>query len=224
LLLPELPPLVADTPELALAARLPPYYAARLFPELARPEDPKLIRAFAEQGLFPALRSRLDGVPLSEAARTTYAIIEARRAALYFSGVTFRHAADIAESGPSGAAGELVAAVGRALESAPKDAVELMLASPRPSASFGSLTKLDALASKAFPLQAEASFDSAYLRLLTPPENDPKFWRDLTDRFARAEKSLKDPVARSLARELKESSKKTAESMLNPSAASEKTR
>jgi hypothetical protein len=161
-------------------------------------------------------------LPLSEKARSTYAIAEARRAALYFSGTTFRHAADIAEGGASGPAGELVAAAGRALENAPKDAVELMLGAPKPSAPFGSFAKLDALSGKPGVFQAEASFDAAYLRLLTPPQNDPKFWQELTRRFAQAEKNLKEPGARALARELRESSRKTADILLSTGASPEK--
>jgi len=102
-----------------------------------------------------------------------------------------------------------------ALEAAPKDAATLMLAAPRLKGPLGSLGPLSAISKKKGRFAAEAEFDAAYLSLLTPPDDDVKFWTELAQRFARAAQGLRAPAPRALALELAESARKTAEALRN---------
>jgi hypothetical protein len=161
------------------------------------------------------LRAKLDGTALTAEARQLYAALELRRGVLYFSAPAFARAAELASTLPGDPVAELVLALGGALESAPKDAAALMLSSPRLSGPLGSLEPLAAIAKKKGRFAAEAEFDAAYLSLLTPPDNDPKFWADLAQRFTRAAQGLRAATPRSLALELAESARKTAEAVRN---------
>jgi hypothetical protein len=99
------------------------------------------------------------------------------------------------------------------LSGAPRDAAELMLAGPRLPGPLGNLEPLEALAKQNGPLSGLAEFDAAYLRSLTPTENDPAFWTDLAARYARSEKKLKRPEQRALAHELSEAARATAKAL-----------
>lgn len=213
LLLPEAPPLRTDTIDQKLAARLPTYYALEFLSGLKEVSDPKLLRAFAERGLPTTFRARLDGEKLSDEARFLYALLEAQRGIIYFSAPAFAHAAQIATLAPKDPRSELLSALGRSLEGAPKDAAVLMLNGPRLSGPLGSLDPLQALASKKHRYAAEAEFDAASVLALTPPDADPNFFRDLAQRYERAEKGLQDKTQRGRAHELADAARKTAEAV-----------
>ena len=215
LLIAALPPLELDTVEQKLAARLPTYSALRLLSDVPKPGDEKLLRAFAERGLPATLRARLDVSPLSRGAQSLYAAIELRRGIVYFSAPAFAHAAELGGGVKGDAAAELSAALGQALADAPKDAAALMLANPHLQTPLGSSAALEKLAGGRGRYAAEAEFDAAYLASLTPSP-DPQFWRDLSARYARAAKQLKDPGARSAASELADDAEKTAQAIEKP--------
>jgi hypothetical protein len=213
LILPDLTALQLDSVDQKLAARLPTYYALRLLSNLKNPGDPKLLRAFGERGLPASLRTFLDSASLSPEAKLSYANLELRRGVLYFAAPAFARAAELARGVPGDASAEFVLALARALEGSPKDAAALMLSSPRLSAPLGTLEPLLALAKKKGRFAPEAEFDAAYLASLTPPDNDAKFWTDLSQRFTRAAKALRPPAQKSLATDLAESTHKTAEAI-----------
>jgi hypothetical protein len=215
LMLPELPALRTDTVEQKLSARLPTYYALRLLSDLKNPAEPKLLRALGERGLPAPLRARLDGSPLGAEARLVYSGLELRRGVLYFSAPAFARAAELAQALPGDPTAEFTVAIGRALEGAPKDAAALMLSSPRLQGPLGSLDALRELAKKKGRYAAEAEFNAAYLSSLTPPDNDAKFWLELSTRYARAAKGLRTPEGRALALEFAESAKRTGEAVRN---------
>jgi hypothetical protein len=96
---------------------------------------------------------------------------------------------------------------------APRDAAELMLQGPRLPGPLGSLDALDALAKQPGEIAGYAEFDAAYLRSLTPIENDPAFWTDLGDRYARAEKKLKSARDRAVAHAHAEEARQIAKSI-----------
>lgn len=213
LLLPELPPLRTDSVDQKLAARLPTYYALEFLSGVKEASDPKLLRAFAERGLPTTLRTRLDSEKLPVEARLLYATLEAQRGMTYFSAPAFAHAVSIASAAPNDAGNELIAALGHALEGAPKDAAALMLNGPRLNGPLGSLDGLNALAQKKHRYAGEAEFDAASISALTPPEGDAKFWRELAARYERAEKGLRDKEARARAHELADAARKTADAI-----------
>ncbi|HYO97204.1 MAG TPA: hypothetical protein VER33_21990 [Polyangiaceae bacterium] len=220
LLLPELPRLTATTVEERLAASLPTFYASRLLGVPKNPGEPRLLRAFIERGLPRELRTALDAAALGDQARALYAVAEARRGVLYFSGPAFKHAAELAAPLRGNPGAELTAAVSQALQSAPRDAAELMLGTgPRLGQGLGAAEPLELLAQRPGPFRGEAEFDAAFIRWLSPPQNDPAFWEDLAARFTRARKALGTPPgsesdrkqhAQARAGELAESARETA--------------
>jgi hypothetical protein len=213
LLLPELPALRTDSVDQKLAARLPTYYALEFLSGLKDVADPKILRAFAERGLPTTVRTRLDSEKLSNEARLVYAELEAQRGMTYFSAPAFAHAAQIASAAQNDPGAELIAALGRALEGAPKDAAVLMLNGPRLTGPLGSLDALNALAQKKQRYSGEAEFDAASISALTPPEGDARFWRELAARYDRAEKALRNKEARARAHELADAARKTADAV-----------
>lgn len=210
LLLPELPPLAPSSVEARLAARLPTFYTSRLLANAANLKTAAVLRALSERGVPAALWPALDAAGLPPEARLYYATAELRRGLTHFSAPAFAHARAIIGERPAGDAERFVAALAAALSNAPRDAAELMLKSPRLPAPLGDLAALDAVAQANGPYAGHAEFDAAYLRSLTPPENDPAYWGDVGERFARAEKKLKTPAERALARELGDAARETA--------------
>jgi hypothetical protein len=121
---------------------------------------------------------------------------------------------------PGDAVAEFVAALGRALEAAPKDSASLMLSYPTFKAPLGSLDPLLSIVKKKGRFAAEAEFDAAYLSSLSPPENDAKFWSDTAQRFKHAADGMKKtPAQQTLALELADSARKTAEAIRTAPAA-----
>jgi hypothetical protein len=214
LLLPELPPLRPTSVEARLAASLPTFYSGRLLANAANLKSPDVVRALAERGVPANTFAQLDASSLGRDGTFAYGLVEVRRGITHFAAPAFAHAQAILGDRPAGDAERLLAALARALANAPRDAAELMLSRPRLPGPLGDLGALDALAAGAGPFAGHAEFDAAYLRSLTPSENDPVFWSDLAARFERAERKLKKPADRALARELGDAARETAKALL----------
>ena len=216
LMLPELPALPAGAErsvEERLAAGLPTFYTGKLLANAANLNTPRVLHALAERGVPANLYTRLDAAPLERVAAFAYAFVELRRGVTHFAAPAFAHAKAILGERPVGDGERLLSALASALAKAPRDAAELMLSNPKLPGPLGDLGPLDALAAAGGPLAGRAEFDAAYLRSLTPPQNDAAFWADLAARFARAEKKLKLPADRALSRELGDAARETARSL-----------
>jgi hypothetical protein len=213
LLLPELPPLTPSSVEERLALRLPTFYAGRLLAKAANLKTAGVLQALGERGIPSNTFAILDLGGLSRDAVLYYAVAEVRRGITHFAAPAFVHAQALLGEKPSGDAERLLSALAAALSAAPRDAAELMLSGPRLPAPLGNLEPLEALARQNGPLSGLAEFDAAYLRSLTPTENDPAFWTDLAARYARSEKKLKRSEQRALAHELSEAARATAKAL-----------
>jgi hypothetical protein len=214
LLLPELPPLRPTSVEARLAAGLPTFYTGRLLANAANLKSPGVLRALAERGVPANTFAQLDAVNLGRDGSLAYGLVEVRRGITHFAAPAFAHAQAILGDQPAGDAERLLSALAGALVNAPRDAAELMLSRPRLPGPLGDSSALDALARGTGPFAGHAEFDAAYLRSLTPSENDPAFWSDLAVRFERAEKKLKKPADRALAHELSDAARETAKALL----------
>jgi hypothetical protein len=195
LLLPPLPALDVSTPALKVAAKLPAFYMLKL---AASPtiDDANLLRARIEQGVPPSLWLSTPG-----AAPPKPELLSIHRRALFLLGQTYFWAEPFAragalESAPTDADGALVAALGRLLARGPRNAAALMLGPPTLPAELRDTSGLDALAKQKGPTAGLAEFDAAYVRSLTPPANDPAFWKDQAQRYQRAQKKLGEKDAK----------------------------
>src|SRR6185295_18024920 len=123
----------------------------------------------------------------------------------FFRSDDFKRARAVLGDKPS-ELGRLLGALAQALENGPVDATELMLKGPFVRGT-GDVTALDAEAKRRGTFAGFAAFDAAYVLELAPKPDDPAFWDDLTQRFARAEKLLvagTRPSAPDLARRARE--------------------
>jgi hypothetical protein len=200
LLLPSLPPAVLDTPALKLAANLPAFYAVKLDP-VSNVDDPKLLRARLERGVPPALW-------LSQPARpTTPELGSMQRRALfelgrqYFWAEPFTRAAAI-EVPTGNAEAALIAAVSKVLARGPRNAAALMLGPPTLPPELRETSAVDPLAKSKGPVAGMAEFDAAYLRGLSPPPNDPAFWKEQRRRYDRARHQLVEKQQKAAAHDL----------------------
>lgn len=198
LLLPDLEPPDASRPELALASRLPTYYANELFQD-GESVDPKLVRAFLERGLPAKLRAKLDAPATPAPVRLLHARAAVESGQKYFRARDFQRAVALLDREKLDEGGRLLAGIAKTLSNGPEDAAALMLKGPFLSGT-GDVSGLDAEAKKKARLAGRAAFDAAYLLQLAPQPDDPAFWDDLSQRFGQAEKLLKvgpkpDPTA-----------------------------
>lgn len=215
LLLPDLEPVELGKPELALAAKLPTYYANELFPD-AEAVDAKLVRAYLERGLPAKLRAKLDAVPPPSPLRLLHARAVLESGQKYFRARDFQRVSLLLEKEKLDEGGRLLAAIAKTLSSGPEDAAALMLKGPFPTGT-GDVSELDAEAKKKGRLAGRSAFDAAYLLQLAP-KPDPAFWDDLSQRFSRAEKLLaagpkSDATTASLARGYADAARATALSL-----------
>lgn len=192
LLLPDLSPLDTATVNQLLAARLPTFYSGFLLRELD-PNEPKLLRAFLQQGLAPPLRDKLDKAELAEPVRLLYARARIESGRRFFRASDFKRARELL-AGTKSEDGRLLAAVAQSLENGPEDAAELMLKGPFVKGT-GDVSALDAEAAKKGRHAGFAAFDAAYVLQLAPKPDDSAYWDDLAARFAAAEKLLKPKSA-----------------------------
>ena len=188
LLLPPLEPLDTETPERALAARLPTFYAKLLLADLD-PTEPKLLRAFLERGVPAAFRAKLGVAQLAPATRLLYARALVDGGRHFFRSADFKAARALLGAQKTDDAGNLLAALSQALENGPTDATELLLKGPFVRGT-GDVRGLDAEAKRHGRYAGYAAFDAAAVLELAPTPEDPKFWDDLATRFAKAEKLL----------------------------------
>jgi hypothetical protein len=214
LLLPQLEPVDLSSPELALAAKLPTYYANELFDDSGA-VSAKLVRAYLERGLPAKLRAKLDALPPPSPLRVLHARGALESGLKYFRARDFQRVLALLEKEQLEEGGRLLAAMAKTLSSGPDDAAALMLKGPFLSGT-GDVSGLDAEAKKKGRLSGRAAFDAAYLLQLAPKPEDAAFWDDLSQRFIQAEKLLKagpepDPTtAAALARSYADAARATA--------------
>jgi hypothetical protein len=199
LLLPALPPATQANEAQKLAANLPAFYALRFDPSPAV-DDATLLRARMEQGVPPALwlTTLPSSTPPELASLAQRALFQLGQT--YFWAEPFARVATI--STPSDPNAELLAALAKVLARGPRNAAALMLGPPTLPAALRDTTELDALAKRKGPAAGLAEFDAAYLRGLSPPANDPAFWKEQAARYQRAQKLLVDTSAKQKAVEL----------------------
>jgi hypothetical protein len=206
LALPPLPALRADTPDLLVASKLPAYYAVKLS-GAANMTDPRLLRARLEQGVPPALW--LDAKPPATpelAALSQRGLFQLGQ--LYFWAEPFTRAAAITPpAGDEGAA--LIGALAKVLARGPRHAAAMMLGPTTLPPELRETAPVDALAKGKGNVAGMAELDAAYLRALSPPANDPSFWKEQAARLARAQQKLTDKSAKALAGELAKAAQAT---------------
>jgi len=191
LLLPPLDALDTSTPELALAARLPTFYAGLLLADVDVSE-PKMLRALLERGLFAQARTKLGVAALPVPVRVLFARAAVETGRRYFRASDFKAARAVLGTQKTNDAGALLGALAQALESGPVDATELMLKGPFVRGT-GDVRGLDAEAQRRGRFAGYAAFDAAAVLELAPKQDDPVFWDDLAARFTKAEKLLSGP-------------------------------
>ncbi len=197
------------------AATLPTYYAGKLIPEEKLRED---IGALSEHGLPVSLQQGVEapGAKLLTPEKTlAYALGLAHLGQRYFTRADFERAGKVGKAivrdKTFGARAKLLVALGEALAGAPDDAAKMMLAG------FGryqpNTTALDALGKGQGEIAGMAAFDAAFLLELAAPEAaDESYWRDLSKRYAAAQKRLKGESA-ARAKQRAEAAKQTADSI-----------
>jgi hypothetical protein len=195
LLLPDLDPPDAGTPELVLAARLPTFYAKALLAD-ADPSDAKLLRALLVRGVPAVLRPKLDAAKLSDTARALYARALVDSGRRFFRAADFKHAHDLFEGQSPSELGRLLSALAFALEDGPADATELMLKGPFVQGRRD-VRGLDAESAKRGRFAGQAAYDAAVVLALAPLQDDAPFWDDLAKRFDTAQKLLQKSASAS---------------------------
>jgi len=226
LLLAPLKPVLEDTTERKLALRLPTFYAAYLLAGTSL--DAALLRALLERGLPRSLAAQLDPSKLDEAGQDLLLRALIERGRRYFNAEDFALAARLSRSsGKPSPERALDRALASSLQNGPRDASELLLRGPQLPTGALQVAELDRLAAeKTNPSAPLAAFDAAYLLGLAPPQNDPKFWDTLAQRFESAARALKDPAQKRLAHDSSNAAKDTAKALLKsqPSPAARKQR
>ncbi|HEV8551309.1 MAG TPA: hypothetical protein VGQ57_19810 [Polyangiaceae bacterium] len=188
LLLPPLEPLDTSTPELALAARLPTFYAKLLLSD-RDPAEPKFLRALLERGVPGPFRTKLGVAKLGVPARVLYARALVGGGRQYFHAGYFKTARTLLGAEKTNDTGALLGGIALALENGPADVAELMLKGPFVRGT-GDVSELDAEAQKHGRFAGYAAFDAALVVELAPATDDPLFWEKLAARFDKAEKLL----------------------------------
>ncbi|HEY4106471.1 MAG TPA: hypothetical protein VGM44_21370 [Polyangiaceae bacterium] len=212
LLLPALAPLGEGSLEQKLAARLPTFYAGFLLTTAS--VDAPLLRALIERGLPQAIAQRLSPSQLDDAAKTLLVRALIERGRRYLRAEDFANAVELGGtlSKPTPEVA-LYRALGSALKNGPHDASDLLLHGPLLPSGTGQVTELDQLATQKNDSAPLAAFDAAYLLSLVPPQNDPKFWEDLSMRFDKAAHGLRAPEQKKLAKDSSSAAKQTAKAL-----------
>ncbi len=202
--LPPLPEAPKKTVDQRLAAALPTFHAGQvLAPELALDEG--VLRNLLERGLPIAHRAQLKE-KVKSLSPVALGLLARGRVAL---GIRTWHAVDFDEAI---AAIQLVPetearpdhrvllAISLAMRNGPDDIVELMKAAGAPPRKFGDVRALDEVANGAGSLSHHAAFDSALIRELAAPHMAPgAYFRDVAERWRKAERMAKDDKAKSVA-------------------------
>ena len=211
LLLPELAPAATDTSERSLAARLPSFYAGVLLQSTTL--DAPLLRALMERGLPKVFVARLTPEKLDEASKALLARAWLDRGRVYFRAEDFASSAKLSAADKPTPEQALDHALASALENGPRDGSELLLRGPQSQPFTAQVAELDQLASHKSPVAPLAAFDSAYLLGLVPPQNDPKFWDALAQRFESAARQLTSPTQKKNAHEAGSAARDTAKAL-----------
>ncbi len=212
LLLPSLPALLTDTTDRKLAAELPTFYSGILLKDSAL--DAPLLRALLERGLPQMIATRLDPKQLDDAAKNYLVRALLERGRCYFRAQDFAESARLSALDKPSPEQALYHALASTLQNGPRDASDLLLSGPALPAGTGQVTELDRLAiEKNDPSAPLAAFDAAYLRSLVPPQNDPKFWDDLSKRFDAAGRGLRDPEQKKRAQAASAAAKDTEKAL-----------
>ena len=226
LLLPELPPLVVETPEQRLAAALPTFYAGRLLdPRLSL--DASVLRALLDNGIPPEARRQLEGAAqLTPPVANLYARGLVELGMRYFRPGDFSRAAEVAAQaahipGTARAENQFLSALAQALRGGPENAIELFLTGPMLPSTMGDTSALDAISKRPGPYAGMAAFDAAHiLSFLPQSEPTPLRWRKIAARFERAARLLAQPMQRTRAlaraRDAKATAEEIAEGVANP--------
>lgn len=204
LLLPPLPPPSTATVEQRLAARLPTFHAGFVLPpELAL--DPAVLRGFVERG-FPLPHRQHLREATAQPSPEAHGLLARLRVEL---GIRTWHAVDFDEAiahlqkipeTDRRPAHQLLLAVSLALRNGPDDLVDLMKAAGAPPRGFGDVRALDAVANGAGSLGPQAAFDAALVRELAAPRAAPAaYFRDVAQRWRKAERMAKDERAKTVA-------------------------
>lgn len=206
LLLPPLPPLTASTADERLAAHAPTFYLSLLAPT-ADFSKPTLLRAALERGLPSAARRHWSQAKAPNALYARAMLDLGRR---YWRAKDFAEAARVA---PKTGDGPLIAAVARALETGPVNAVQMMLKGPHLPKGFGNVAALDALAKGSGTRAGQAAFAAALiLEIARPPDADANYFRAVAERYRRAE-ALLDGETKSRAAKAAEAAEATAKAI-----------
>ena len=196
LLLPDVPPPPASTPNEAALAAIPTYWLDN--GDIAHAEDPRFLANGVTRGLREQLKKIPEGAP--DDLRTPYARARFAMGRIYWRRVDFVEAAYAAKPSPK-PEDRLVLALSLALAHGPNGAAEMMRA-PTPAAlDLRHTEALDALVGEGGPLAGLAAYDAAHIRALSPPEGAEAapYLKDVGARFRKAETMLTDPAQKRLA-------------------------
>jgi hypothetical protein len=204
LMVPDVEAQNADSPEAAIASRVPAPYA----PSLVGPTKPTplMVRAYMQTGMPAFVRTEVESTSGSDTLEVR--ILLAR--ALFESGRTYFRAEDFQATdkllssvlASSDASTDLLTrdqleevaslrALAIALSAGPQDATELIAKGPRFADALGNLSALDNIASEKTERAGRAGFNATYLRELVAPEGAPDYWADLGKRYLASGKKLK---------------------------------
>ncbi len=211
LLLPALSPAAEASTEQKLAQRLPTFYAGFVLADAS--VDAPLLRALLERGLPQPIAKKLAPAQLDDGAKDLLVRALIDRGRRYLRAEDFANAAQLSSAEKPTPERALYHAVAATLQNGPRDASDVLLRGPLLPSATGQVTELDALSAKKDDVAALAAFDAAYLLSLVPPQDDPKFWDDLSKRFDRAARSLHAPEQKKLAKDFATSAKDTAKAL-----------
>ncbi len=189
-----LPPLDTpslDTPTRRLAARLPPFYAARWLKALSL-SDAANLRALLERGLSPSQLREAEKTATDPALLRLVFRAHLATGQRYWQSEAFESAARVASRVPTGdplyAEAELVRAIARALHGGPSDAAQMMARGPFLPQSVGDVSALDSLSESKTATSPLATFNAALILALVPQSSSaPEFWANVAARFDRAQ-------------------------------------
>jgi hypothetical protein len=216
LLVPELAPAAPKSPEQMLAARIPTFYVPLLLPKL-QVTDPVTLRALLERGLPAGARAELERGKAPPEAERLYARALFELGRRYWRSADFARAKELAARNEKrGADMPLVAAIGDVLAKGPKNAAQMIVGGPHLPSGVGQVAALDQVGKSHRSIEGHAAFDAAMLLELARPANaDAKYFEDVANRYAVAEKKL-PPEHRKTAAERKKAAEEIARAIAKP--------
>lgn len=199
LALPKLADPEAGTPELRLAAKLPPFLAGLLL-DAKSASDPKMLRSLLHRGVPMPMRVALKEAEasLSDEARGLYARARLEMGIRYWRAVDFDTAVALGAKTPKDKLDpttKLVLATAIALRGGPEDVSTLMRKSDGFSPKFADVRALDEVTKTTSEpgLAGFAAFDAAVLKQVGAPRDaDAKYWEALAERYKDASAKLEN--------------------------------